>query len=250
MIEPLITPQEILLKKAKEKLEEDRKKADRFFEFSEKFIIWLIGFSIGAISLIIVNADKINLSSVSIKLIISLFSLTIILGIIYRILIYTYLNLIIAAESLLGNWFTNYDVMTVKPEDLSNKSIFEIEGIIRTSFLKKIHLPERGKSSELEYKTILIDFYNKWCKIARYDFDEGVEHIAKAYFYAYQKPIDETVYQFNLSAGLIEPKPGMKGNTRGFNASSWGKLIGFLFFSVLLSFMLAIIWFCIAFIST
>lgn len=241
MIESLTTPSEIIKKQAKQKAEEDTKSTNRFFEFSDKFIIWLLGFCIASISLIMLNYEKIyTITSINIKAIIFFLGLTIILGLIYRIFSYAFVRRIIKSEMQLDNWLVDYNVMTIKPEDLSNKSIAEITGILLTSFLKNMHIPDRGSSSDSEYKTQLIEHYNSWCRIARNDFDEAINHVAEAHLKVYNIPKSKTIYQYNLAAGLIEPKPGDKRRST-FDLSKSKTTVEVLFGTTLLTFMTAVI---------
>jgi hypothetical protein len=73
-------------------IKNDRTNIEFFFNYTDKFIIWLIGFSIAGISLIVSDYDALRVKfSFNLKMIILFLRLSIILGVAYRVLVYLYI---------------------------------------------------------------------------------------------------------------------------------------------------------------
>lgn len=111
----------------------DKLKENQRYNFnnSERFMIWIVGFSIGGLSIIVTNLTGLNLSysHCVIKLILILLSISIISGIIYRWTFYLYQIQYQNIEFYLQGAFSTKETMQTEPEDLSNET--DIKEVIR-----------------------------------------------------------------------------------------------------------------------
>jgi hypothetical protein len=101
------------------------------FNNSEKFMIWVVGFSIGGLSIIVTNLAQFSNSfdHCTIKTILILLSTSIISGILYRWFFYIYQTLYQNIEFYLQGAFSRQQIMEVNPDDISNEN--DINEVIR-----------------------------------------------------------------------------------------------------------------------
>ncbi|MFN4151227.1 MAG: hypothetical protein ACK4IX_09810 [Candidatus Sericytochromatia bacterium] len=156
------------------------------FEQLDKILIWILGFSIGAISLIVSNIIdlKIIYCSSLIKQILFLLCISIVFGIVYRISSLLYLIKYQKIIFFLEEAFSLNEMMLVEKEKLNVKiNIHEIHQKIKTGFNKDysdiIDLynkteNERQKSIYLDY---LIDEYNRLVIWSKNEYNYSINYV-------------------------------------------------------------------------
>ncbi|WP_461639192.1 hypothetical protein [Labilibaculum euxinus] len=111
----------------------DKVKENQRYNFnnSERFMIWIVGFSIGGLSIIVANLTKFTNSfdHSTIKTILILLSTSIISGILYRWFFYIYQIHYQSIEFYLQGAFSNQQIMEVNPDDISKEN--DIKEVIR-----------------------------------------------------------------------------------------------------------------------
>lgn len=112
-------------------LEKVRENQKTNFANSEKFMIWIVGFAIGGISIIASKSTSLNnnFTYCSIKTILCLLSITIIFGIIYRWAFYMYQIQYQKIEFYLQGAFSKSNMLETEPRNLEN--ISDLKEIIR-----------------------------------------------------------------------------------------------------------------------
>jgi hypothetical protein len=101
------------------------------FERSEKFMLWIVGFSIGGISLIATNLTEFNklFTHFTLKTVFILLIISIISGIIYRWAFYLFQIQYQTVEFYLQGAFSNKKTMAMDPKDLTNET--DIKEVLR-----------------------------------------------------------------------------------------------------------------------
>ncbi|MET4082845.1 hypothetical protein ABIB40_002809 [Pedobacter sp. UYP30] len=112
-------------------LDKTRENNRFIFEHTDKFMVWIVGFSIGGLSLIIINLNKFDktFSHSFLKSILVLLVISIISGIVYRIAFYTYQVYYQQIEFYLEGAFSNKEFMEIEPDDLTEET--DIKEVIR-----------------------------------------------------------------------------------------------------------------------
>ena len=124
-------PFEVITEHSLKNLERVRENQLYNFSNSEKFMVWIVGFSIGGISIIFTNLTSLNelyIHSI-IKLVLCCLCLSIITGLIYRYSFYKFQYYYQSIEFYLQGAFSKTQMMEVDPKDLSN--INDIHEIVR-----------------------------------------------------------------------------------------------------------------------
>jgi hypothetical protein len=111
----------------------DRLKENQRYNFSnsEKFMIWIVGFSIGGLFIIVSNLTQFNqsFSHDILKTILILLSISIISGIVYRWAFYLFQIQYQNIEFYLQGAFSNKEIMDTNPDDLSSET--DIKEVVR-----------------------------------------------------------------------------------------------------------------------
>lgn len=111
----------------------DKVKENQRYNFnnSERFMIWIVGFSIGGLSLIASNMTQLNqiYNHCTIKLILNLLALSIFSGIIYRWFFYLFQIQYQNIEFYLQGAFSNKEMMAIEPKDLTNEE--DVKEVLR-----------------------------------------------------------------------------------------------------------------------
>ncbi len=112
-------------------LERTRENNRFIFEHSDKFMVWIVGFSIGGLSLIVINLSKFDktLSHTLLKSILVLLAISIVSGIVYRVAFYSYQIYYQQKEFYLEAAFSNKEFMEIEPDDLVEET--DIKVVIR-----------------------------------------------------------------------------------------------------------------------
>jgi len=114
-----------------ENLEKHRENQRNNFNNSEKFMIWVVGFSIGGLSIIVTNLAQFSNSfdHFTIKTILVLLSTSIISGILYRWFFYIYQIHYQSIEFYLQGAFSRQQIIEINPDDISNEN--DINEVVR-----------------------------------------------------------------------------------------------------------------------
>lgn len=103
------------------------------FDKAEKFMLWIVGFSIGGVSLIVTNLTQFNqtFNHNTVKAVLILLSIFIIAGIVYRWAFYLLQIHYQGIELYLQGAFSNEKIMEMEmePEDITNET--DIKEVVR-----------------------------------------------------------------------------------------------------------------------
>ena len=182
------------------------------FSNSEKFMLWITGFSIGGLSIIVTNLTQFNqiFEYCVVKTILILLSISILFGIIFRWFFYKYQSQYQGIEFYLRGAFSNQDVMEIDPDDLSDEN--DIKEIVRrfkidfdedlSAFIQVYNnLGETGRS---EMKNDLKDYYKRLGEWAKKDYEAGISYVKETYKNAFgisEKKVDK-LFEKNSSKPL------------------------------------------------
>lgn len=166
-----------------------RENAKFIFEHSDKLMVWIVGFSIGGLSLIVSQLTEFNQSFTHciLKGVLILLSISIVSGIIYRIAFYFYQIQYKNIEIFLETAFSNREFMNIEPDDLSEET--DIKEVVRRlrddfgedlSYIFNIHA-----SVDDNHKTILLEdmkkHYAKVGEWAKKDFINAIDFAKDTY---------------------------------------------------------------------
>ena len=214
MKRPFISVTEIFF----ENLDKLRENQRYNFERSEKFMLWIVGFSIGGVSIIVTNLTQFGqtFNHDFVKVILILFSTSIISGIIYRWAFFIFQVQYQSIEFYLQGAFSNKEMMDIDPEDMTNETdIKEVLRRLKDDFDEDAYfiledynkLPQEGKDF------LLNDIKNHYKKVG--------ESVKKEYEFS----MNYVKSTFKQAFGLSEKKLNKLFNR---NASKKLKLFGWL----------------------
>jgi hypothetical protein len=221
----------------------DRLKENQRYNFSnsEKFMVWVVGFSIGGLSIIVTNLTQFNqsFSHSVIKAILILLSTSIISGMIYRWAFYLYQIQYQSIEFYLQGAFSDKEFMETDPDDISNESdIKEVVRRFNTDFGEDLsHVLPLYDQADAHGKNYLLNdlknHYKRTGEWAKKDFELAMDYVKGVYKSA-----------FGLSDKRVEKL--FSSNTSGkLKFFGWATTITFLVSCV--SFIAVIIILCIDF---
>ena len=194
-------PSKALQKLATSQIKQSSETDKFIFEHSDKLIMWLIGFALAGVSLIIGNLEKLNINYSKCQINTLLFFLiaTVILGILYRIFMFEYLLLKKNKDIKYEKAINGIDMMNVNAKGLENQNDFK--AIIKNlksefgedlSYLNPVYdnLKLNGKTVECEeFISSIKKHYNNVLEWSKKDFELGIELINKAFSSSYGKNI-------------------------------------------------------------
>lgn len=234
-------PFEVVTETILENLDKLKENQRYNFNNSEKFMLWIVGFSIGGLSIIVTNLTQFNQSfnHSIIKTILLLLSTSIISGIIYRWSFYLLQIQYQYTEFYLQSAFSNKEMMAIEPADLTNET--DIKEVLR-----------RLKADFGEDASFILEDYLKTT--------DEVKLILLNDLKAHYKRVENSVkseydYALNYSKKTIKEAFGLsdKRIDKIFNSNTAKKLkiyvwsTAITFFISSLSFILVIIILCIKF---
>jgi hypothetical protein len=193
-----------------ENLDKSLENARYNFSNSEKFMVWIVGFSIAGLSIIVTNLTKFNqdFNHCIIKTILILLSISIISGIIYRWAFYAFQTQFQSIEFYLRGAFSNPDIMETDPKDITN--ITDIKEVVRLlkmdfgeddSFILELYEKEDSVGREILLKD-LKEHYNKIGEWAKRDFELGLNYAKDTFKKAFglsEKKADKLFKQTTVS---------------------------------------------------
>jgi hypothetical protein len=195
-----------------ENLEQFKENSRFVFEQADKLIVWIVGFAIGGLSLIVSNYTELdkNFSYNLIRIILTLLTISIISGILFRIAFFFSAIYERHIESYIHAAYSNKEFMEIAPNDLSEETnINEVIRRIRVDFGEDTtNVLEHYDKADNNEKLILLEslkaHYKKIGEWAKKDFEFAVEYskdtLKKAYGYS-DKKINE-IFNDNSSSKL------------------------------------------------
>jgi hypothetical protein len=185
------------------------------FSNSEKFMLWIVGFSIGGLSIIVTNLTEFNqIFKYSItKTVLILLVISIVFGIFYRLAFYLYQIKFQGVEFYLRGALSNPEtVMQINTEDISEiDDINEIVHLIKIDFGDdKSNLLEVYTNVDEATKAQIIqdlkEYYLRMGEWAKKDYELGMTYIKDIYKNALgvsQKKIDKIADSYSAKSFQI-----------------------------------------------
>ena len=227
-----INPYEGIKHIAKTAYEHDKKSFELIFDYSDKFITWLLGFSVAGISLIIANYDNLFKFS-SFNWVVLLLASTIIFGLFYRLAAYTVMVKTRNLENYFSSYFGDLDIWPVKvEEDISTFTTSQMVNLIKDDFNEEPQ--DYHKSKEELNPDDLRKYYLALIEHSKKYFYIGANSLGETFEVAYKIKKQKTVELIEMAFGLKESNK----NLIGYDALFWKRLIRFLFVFSILSFLL------------
>ena len=234
-------PSEAVKEVCFENLKRTRENTKFIFEHSDKFIVWIVGFSLGGISLIVSNPSKVDkvISYTLMKSILILLTTSIIFGIFYRITYYLYQIYYQQIEFFIESSFSNKKFMEIETDDLTNETdIKEVIRRLKEDFGEDLfYIFDIYDQSNLKTKEFLLNdlksHYKKTGEWAKKDFELGIEFVK-----------DTLKTAFGFSEKKFTQIFNEKISTK-LKVYSW--LTTTFFFLTCLSFIAVVIIFCITY---
>lgn len=180
------------------------------FSNSEKYMVWVVGFAIGGLSIIVTNLTEFNqtYSHCVIKIILILLSISIISGIVYRWSFYMWQIQYQSIEFYLQGAFSDREIMKIEPDDLTDETdIKEVIRRIKTDFGEDVsHVLPLYNQADTSLKEYLLNdlkqHYKKVGEWAKKDFEFAMKYVKNVYQNAFglsEKRIDKI---FNSKTSL------------------------------------------------
>lgn len=182
----------------------DKLKENQRYNFSnsDKYMVWVVGFSIGGLSIIVTHLTEFNLSfsHCIIKVILILLATSIISGTLYRWAFYLWQVQYQSIEFYLQGAFSDKEIMETDPDDLTDETdIKEVVRRINTDFGEDVsHVLEIYNQVNDDVKLFLLNdlknHYKKMGEWAKKDFEFAMNYVKGIYKSAFglsQKSIDK-----------------------------------------------------------
>lgn len=181
----------------------DKLKENQRYNFSnsDKYMVWVVGFSIGGLSIIVTSLTKFNnsFSHHIIKTVLVLLSTSIISGIIYRWAFYLWQIQYQSIEFYLQGAFSDKEIMDINADDLTDElDIKEVVRRIKSDFGEDVsHVltiyNEVNEGGKLYLLNDLKNHHKKIGEWAKKDFELAINYVKDVYKNAFglsQKKID------------------------------------------------------------
>lgn len=183
------TPSEVIREVFRRSLEKSRESSNFLFDHTDKFITWIIGFSVTGLSLIISKISEFNsaFTALTVKSTLYLLSLSIIAGVLYRLFSYFYQLEYRKIELYLEIALTDIEVMKIEPEEVSGISNYrEIVRRLKTDFGEDLtHIIEVYNQANPEQKDKLLadlkDYHQTFAGWVKEDYKNGLESVKEIY---------------------------------------------------------------------
>lgn len=180
-------------------IKQHKENAKTMADLADKLMVWLVGFSIGGLSVIV--SDLIKFKEMFgydvTKLVLFLFAISIINGIVFRISFYVAIAYTNQIQFYLERAFSKEEMMATEIEDLSNE--MDIKIVIRKLIEDygqdlSFRLNEYNVANQ-EEKIVILDslknFYQQTAEWAKKDYDNAIyfakDTMMKAYGYSKEK---------------------------------------------------------------
>ena len=221
-------------------LEKSKENAKFSFNYSDKLIIWLIGFSVAGISLIIGNLSNIKaLSIITLKFTVILLSLCVIFGVLFRLTIYFITVHEKKLEFIFQGYFADFDITPIIAEEISNASVQDMVSIIKMDF--GLIPSDYTNDQQLELNA-LKKFYLDSIEFSKKKFYIRAQSIAELFESAFKIKKEITLNNLEIAFGL----KGGKLKSTGYNAKRWIFWSNAFFFLTIICFVIIIVVTCLA----
>jgi hypothetical protein len=175
-------------------LEQSRSNSKFIYEQADKLMVWIVGFSIGGLSIIITNITDLNciIGYLNSKIILLLLSISIINGIIFRIAFFIYQNILNQIDIFINTSFSNIEQMDTDAQDLSNvNDIDEIILRLKVDFGENLSSElERYKNMDNENKILIINelknHHKKFREFSKQDYHLAINYVRDTIQKAYK----------------------------------------------------------------
>lgn len=232
-------PSEIIQELIIENLDKLQENQRHNFSNIDKFMIWVVGFSIGGISIIATNITQFNqlFSHLIIKITLILLVISVISGLVYRWFFYLFQAQYQNGEMYLKEAFSNKEIMELEEDAIDDEQdILEIIRRLRTDFGEEVsHMQEVYSNSNDNIKGLIVidlkNHYRRLAKWAKADYELGIKHIKETFKEA-----------FGYSEKKIEK---FFNNSTGRNIQFYGRIVNVAFYTSCLSFISVLIILCI-----
>lgn len=169
----------------------DKIKENQRYNFSnlDKMMIWIVGFSIGGLSIIISNLTDFNqsFSDSVVQTVLTLLAISIITGIIYRLAFYYYQITYQGLEFYLQGAFSDKEVISIDSEDLNNETdVKEIIRRIKNDFGEDVSqilsvFDQLNNEGKILIINDLRNHYHRLGEWAKKDFEFGMDYVKDVY---------------------------------------------------------------------
>jgi hypothetical protein len=172
-----------------ENVNRSRENARFIFTQSDNLLVWLVGFSIGGLSIIVSNLTTFNstFSHCTVKTVLTLLTISIIAGILYRIAFYIYQINYRNIEIFLETAFSNKEFMDIDPDDLTEvKDIKVVIRKLKDGFGEDLsHIQNIYDTVDEHHKNLMLEdlkkHYNNLSLWAKHDFTNAMEFVKDTY---------------------------------------------------------------------
>lgn len=203
----------------------DRQRENQKYNFdnSEKFMLWIVGFSVGGISLIAGNVASLNqvYNHGTLKTVLVLLSISIISGIVYRWAFYLYQIQYQIIEFFLQGAFSNIQVMETDPNAISNETnVYVVIRRLNSDFGEDVsNTVEKYLTVDETLKNMVLEdlknHYKMLAEWAKRDYDFGIQYTKEIFHEAFG-------YSHGKIDKIFESKPSKK-----FKIFGWVTVIAF-----------------------
>ena len=217
-------PFELIRDATTENLARSREDLKAGIEQAHAFMVWIVGFSVGGLYLIVSNPAKVlnPYSHCLLKTMLILLTTSVVTGIIYRLAIYRFLARYNSVMVYIEGAFSKEEVMSTQVNDLSNETdIMEVARLLKDEFGEDVSstVDLYMRASDELYKQRLLDglkmHYNKTGAWAKADLESAI---------AYSKSVFKTA--FGLSDKTVN-KAFTHSSTTRMKLWRWVSIISF-----------------------
>jgi hypothetical protein len=198
-------------------------------------MVWIVGFSIGGLTIILTNLTSFSqmFSHGILKLVLVLLSASIISGIVYRWAFYLYQVQYQNIEFYLQSAFSDKEIMETDPDDLSKETdIKEIVWRLKVDFGEDLsHVLEIYEKIDANHKLLLIEdlkrHYRRTGEWAKKDYEGAIKYAKDT---------------FRKAFGASEKKVDRLFNSNSASALKfWGRIVTIAFLISCLTFIIVLI---------
>ncbi len=169
-----------------ENLERVRENQLRNFENSEKFMLWIVGFAIGGLSLIFSNLATLHdhYSCLVVKIVLVALAISVVSGIVYRWAFYIYQIQYQDIEFFLKGAFSNKRMMSTDRENLSHETdfkymVFKLEYDFGFDWKHTLETYENGDAVAKNFLMNEVKMmYNNMSEMAANDYEFAMKYVA------------------------------------------------------------------------
>ncbi len=204
------SPYDAIVEVMRNNLDKQSENQRNNFNNIDKYMIWIVGFSSGAVALIVSNLTSFNkiFPHQLIKLLLFLLFISILCGILFRYLLYKYQMQYQNREMFVYGAFSDMDVMSVDAESIeAENDIYKILNALKIDFdVDFMYMAKDYKDAPEAIKIGTLNFLkerHKQLSIAtKESLQSGLDYILDTYAKAYGMSKDE--FQKQMSGGNLQ----------------------------------------------